>query len=357
MLGLAAAPARRISAGVSAALRPRWTAPIVAHVRSRALGYSGGRIHERAQRCDVAGRRRLRDHRARNEINRQAVSAAHRGHRGDPSRLHARRRSPDQNPARRAHAICAHRATSRDQIVALGPNARPAAIDQTLPEGSGSRSHYLRRAVVRNLTDGQDILTFPDRELTIGPGGISDADGSSRVVAGFDAAGLRLAMARDAPNCPMTVATTMAWVPVSVPSCPERWIEIEIWDLEKRKKVEETGFVMTPESAAKWPPAALSIGVGFARTVPLLVDLPDPSGVSVTGATFHSVEIEGERTLKVNLTRHRVALNGDDLVRTAACERLPRAFAEPDLSAWMVLVPKEGFRPICPRAPAAAQRP
>jgi hypothetical protein len=127
---------------------------------------------------------------------------------------------------------------SRDQIIALSPNARTAVIDQIVEEQSRGRSRYLRRARVRDLTSGLDILTFPDREVTIGPSGLLEADGSSGVMAGFDATGSRLAMAREGANCPMTIATTMAWMPVSVPSCSERRIEIEFGTLGDAGRLE-----------------------------------------------------------------------------------------------------------------------
>ncbi len=247
-------------------------------------------------------------------------------------------------------------AISRDQLVALGPSARTAVIDQIVEEKSGGRSRYIRRAVVRDLTSEQNILTFPDRELTIGPGGLTEADGSSGAMAGFDGTGSRLAMVTDAPNCPMTIATDMAWMTVSVPSCPERGIKIEFWDIGERKKTGATSFVMTPEGPTNGPPAAPPVGFGFAGQALLTVDLPDPSIVALTGATFNSVESEGKRTLAVELTQRLVPLGGADIIRTAACERLPREFAEPNLSAWMALVPNEGFRPICPQAPAGAPR-
>ena len=247
-------------------------------------------------------------------------------------------------------ALAPFGAISRDQLVALGPSARTAVIDEIVEEKSGGRSRYIRRAVVRDLTSEQNILTFPDRELTIGPGGLTEADGSSGVMAGFDATGSRLAMATDAPNCPMTIATNMTWMSVSVPSCPERRIKIEFWNIGQRKKTGATSFVMTPEGVTNGPPAAPPVGFGALLTV----DLPDPSTVALTGATFNSVDSEGKRTLAVELTQRLVPFGGADIIRTAACERLPREVAEPNLSAWMALVPNEGFRPICPQAPAGA---
>ncbi len=246
-------------------------------------------------------------------------------------------------------------AISRDQIVALGPKARIAVIDQIRKDQRDGRSRATLRAVVRDLASGADILAFDEREITIGPGGLSDADGSSGVMAGLDATGLRVAMARDAPDCPMTIATTVAWMPTSVPSCPERRVKIEVWDLEKRKKISETSFVVTPEGSTKDMPATPS--VGFARMAPFAIDLPDASAVTLTGATFHGFETGSVRTLSVEWTQHRVSLSGEAAIQAEACERLPPAFAEPDLSAWMALVPNEAFRPICPQASAAAQRP
>jgi hypothetical protein len=233
----------------------------------------------------------------------------------------------------------------RETIVALGPKAAMAVVDEIVTS-EDKRVRPVRRAVLRDLTSGRDIVAFPARELTMGPTGLREADGSS-VAAGFDALGTRLAVLRDRPDCPMKIETSTAWMPISVPSCPERSIEIEVWDLTAGKQIGASRFVVNPEKGE--PPGPGASAFSLPGAAPYAVNLTDPATVVATGATLRGVNSDEGWKLEVELVGRSLAVGADDAMRRTACERLPLPIAQFDRAAWNALLPDESFRPICSR--------
>ena len=243
----------------------------------------------------------------------------------------------------------------RERLLALGPDARIGVMDEmAFTFDPLVPPSITARLVVRDMATNMEMLALPPRRLTVNPFGSWEEDGAGDPVVAFDVTGTRMAVMRDRPDCPMkTEVNPLSWMPMSVPVCPERRIELALWDLPRRQRIAETSLQVSPAIPGNRPvagiPAIAIMGMPNAGPAPpFTLDLPNLPVATLDSSEARMIENGGDQKLEVARVHRRVSIEQQNPVIGLACERLPSELAQIDRPTWIGLVPDEPYRAICP---------